>query len=242
MNSKSVEETQANGINQRRGVNRWVLTSFIFLVLLAASLFLCAGTLLWWQAWVYIFTAATILVLDYVVLVPISPDLLGERSRYQKGAKAWDQLLSRLMATIGPFSIWIVAGLDYRNSWSDDFPAWVVVIAMEFVLLGGLLALWAMAANRYFIGMVRIQDERGHQVVDAGPYSCVRHPGYLGSLFFIIFTPLALASYWAIVPAVLIVGVILLRTYLEDKTLIDELDGYLAYTDQVRFRIIPGIW
>ena len=242
LNSNTVEETQPNEIDQKRGVNRWVFTSFIFLVLLAASLFLCAGTLLWWQAWVYIFTAAAILVLDYVVLVPISPDLLGERSRYQKGTKAWDQLLSRLMATIGPFSIWIVSGLDYRNSWSDDFPAWVVVIAMEFVLLGGLLTLWAMAANRFFIGMVRIQDERGHQVVDAGPYSYVRHPGYLGSLFFIIFTPLALASYWAIVPAVLTVGVILLRTYLEDKTLIDELDGYLAYTDQVRFRIIPGIW
>ena len=194
MNSKSVEETQANGKNQKRGVKRWVFTSFIFLVLLAASLFLSAGKLVWWQAWVYIFTAAAILVIDYIVLVPISPDLLGERSRYQKGAKAWDQLLSRLMATIGPLSIWIVSGLDYRNSWSDDFSAWVVVIAMEFVLLGGLLTLWAMAANRFFIGMVRIQDERGHQVVDTGPYSYVRHPGYLGSLFFIIFTPLALAS------------------------------------------------
>lgn len=242
MNSKSVEETQANGINQKRGVKRWVFTSFIFLVLLAASLFLSAGKLVWWQAWVYIFTAAAILVIDYVVLVPISPDLLGERSRYQKGAKAWDQLLSRLMATIGPLSIWIISGLDYRNSWSDDFPAWVVVIAMEFVLLGGLLTLWAMAANRFFIGMVRIQDERGHQVVDTGPYSYVRHPGYLGSLFFIIFTPLALASYWAIVPAVLTVVVIFLRTYLEDNTLKEELYGYQEYAAEVHYRLVPGIW
>ena len=242
MNSKSVEDTQPNEIDLKRGVNRWVFTSVIAVVLLAASLFLSAGTLLWWQAWVYLFTAAAILVLDYIVLVPISPDLLGERSRYQKGAKAWDQLLSRLMATFGPISILIVSGLDYRNSWSDDFPAWIVVIAMEFVLLGGLLALWAMAANRFFVGMVRIQDERGHRVVKYGPYRYVRHPGYLGSLFYIFFTPLALASYWAIVPAVLTMGVILLRTYLEDTTLKDELPGYQEYTAEVHYRLVPRIW
>ncbi|MFC1922800.1 methyltransferase family protein [Chloroflexota bacterium] len=239
MNSKSVEVTQPD---QKRGVKRWVFTSSIAIVLLAASLFISAGTLLWWQAWVYLFTAAGILVLDYVVLVPISPDLLGERSRYQKGAKAWDQLLSRLMATIGPVLILIVSGLDFRNSWSDDFPAWLIVLSMELVLLGGLLALWAMAANRFFIGMVRIQDERGHHVIKSGPYRYVRHPGYLGSLFYILFTPLALASYWALVPAVLTMGVIILRTYLEDKTLSEELAGYEEYTRQVHSRLIPAIW
>ena len=242
MNSNTVEKTQPNDIDQKRGVKRWVLTSLIAVVLLAASLLLSAGTLFWWQAWVYLVTAAAILVLDYVVLVPISPDLLGERSRYQKGAKAWDQLLSRLMATIGPVVILIVSGLDYRNSWSNGFPGWIVVIAMEFVLLGGLLALWAMAANRFFVGMVRIQDERGHRVVKSGPYRYIRHPGYLGSIFYILFTPLALASYWAILPAVLTLGVILLRTYLEDKTLVEELAGYKEYTRQVCYRLIPAIW
>ena len=242
MNSNSDEETQPNERDQKRGVKRWVLTSLIAVVLLAASLFLSAGTLFWWQAWIYLFTAAAILVLDYVVLVPISPDLLGERSRYQKGAKAWDQLLSRLMATIGPVVILIVSGLNYRNSWSGDFPAWIVVIAMEFVLLGGLLALWAMAANRFFIGMVRIQDERGHRVVKSGPYRYIRHPGYLGSLFYILFTPLALGSLWALVPAMLTMGVILLRTYLEDKTLKDELHGYQEYAAEVHHRLVPGIW
>jgi protein-S-isoprenylcysteine O-methyltransferase Ste14 len=242
LNSNTDEETQPNERDQKRGVKRWVLTSLIAVVLLAASLFLSAGTLLWWQAWIYLFTAAAILVLDYVVLVPISPDLLGERSRYQKGAKAWDQLLSRLMATIGPVVILIVSGLDYRNSWSGDFPAWIVVIAMEFVLLGGLLALWAMAANRFFIGMVRIQDERGHRVVKSGPYRYIRHPGYLGSLFYIFFTPLALGSLWALVPAVLTLGVIILRTYLEDNTLKNELPGYQEYTAEVHHRLVPGIW
>jgi protein-S-isoprenylcysteine O-methyltransferase Ste14 len=242
LKSKSIEEPQPNEINLIRGVKRWVLTSLIAIILLAASLFLSAGTLFWWQAWIYLFTAAAILALDYIVLVPISPDLLGERSRYQKGAKAWDQLLSRLMATIGPVSILIVSGLDYRNSWSDDVPAWLIVLSMEFVLLGGLLALWAMAANRFFVGMVRIQDERGHLVVKSGPYGYIRHPGYLGSLFYILFTSLALASYWALVPAVMTLGVILLRTYLEDNTLKDELLGYQEYTTEVHYRLVPGIW
>jgi len=242
MNSKSFEENPPNKTDHRRGVTRWVITSIIFFILIAGSLFISAGTFEWWQAWVYIFTAAAIQVLDYVVLVPISPDLLGERSRYQKGAKAWDQILSRLMATIGPLSIWIVAGLDFRYSWSFDIPVWLEVIAFEFVILGGLLALWAMAANRFFIGMVRIQDERGHQVVNTGPYRYIRHPGYLGSLSFILFTPFALGSVWALVPALLTIIVIFLRTYLEDRTLMNELQGYQEYAEEVHHRLVPRIW
>lgn len=242
MNSNSIEQTHSQETESRRGITRWVIISLIFLILIAGSLFISAGTIEWWQAWVYIFTAAAIQVLDYIVLVPISPDLLGERSRYQKGVKAWDQVLSRLMATIGPLSIWIVAGLDFRYSWSFDIPIWLEVIAFEFVILGGLLALWAMAANRFFIGMVRIQDERGHQVINAGPYRYIRYPGYLGSLSFILFTPLALGSLWALVPAMVTMVVILLRTYLEDSTLMNELHGYQEYSKEVHYRLVPRIW
>ena len=242
MNTETDNEIQASESDNRSGVIRWVITSIIFLALIAASLFLSAGTLNWWEAWVYIFTAAVIQSLDALILVPISPDLLGERARYQKGAKSWDQILSRLMATIGPLTIWVVSGLDHRYSWSVDLPDWVVVISVEFVLLGGLLVLWAMAANRFFIGMVRLQAERGHKVVNTGPYRYVRHPGYLGSLFFILFTPFALGSLWALLPAFLTVGVVLLRTHLEDKTLIEELKGYLEYSRQTRFKLLPGIW
>lgn len=228
--------------DHKPGIIRWIIVSIIFLILIACSLFLSAGTTSWPAAWAYLILAAGIQLLDAVVLIPISPDLLGERSRHQSGAKKWDQLLSRLMATIGPLTIWIFSGLDHRFNWSPEIPIWLVVISAFFVFWGGILVLWAMAANRFFIGMVRIQTERGHQVIKSGPYQYVRHPGYLGSLFFIFFTPLMLGSIWALIPAGLTCGVVFIRTYLEDRTLSAELPGYKAYTQDVSKKLIPGIW
>lgn len=228
--------------NHKRGVIRWIIVSIVFLLLIGLSLFLSAGTVSWPAAWAYLLLAVLIQLLDAIVLIPISPELLGERSRPQAGAKKWDQLLSRLMATIGPFTIWIVSGLDYRFNWSTDTPLWLAAISALFIFGGGLLALWAMASNRFFIGMVRIQEERGHQVIKSGPYRYVRHPGYLGSLFFIFFTPLMLGSIWGLVPALLICGVVFLRTTLEDQVLRNELPGYQAYSNEVTRKLIPLIW
>ena len=224
------------------GIIRWIIVSIVFLLLMGLSLFLSAGTIFWLAAWVYLFLAALIQVLDAIVLIPISPDLLGERSRPQAGVKKWDQLLSRLMATIGPLTIWIVSGLDYRYDWSPEISLWVAGISAVLVLLGGLLALWAMAANRFFIGMVRLQDERGHVVIKSGPYQFVRHPGYLGSLLYMFFTPLVLGSLWAFVPALLTCLVVFLRTHLEDRFLRDELPGYQEYSLEVQVKLIPGLW
>jgi protein-S-isoprenylcysteine O-methyltransferase Ste14 len=229
-------------LNHTPGIIRWVITSFIFLLLVAASLFLSAGTINWQMAWFYLLLTSGILVIDALVLIRISPELLGERSRYQKGAKKWDQLLSRLMATIGPLIIWIVSGLDFRNSWSPQYPIWLVILSSGMIFAGSMLTLWAMASNRFFIGMVRIQDERGHTVINTGPYRLVRHPGYLGSLLYLLFTPIMLASFWGFIPAVLTCGVVFLRTYLEDITLLDELPGYEAYSAEIRYHLVPGIW
>ena len=213
------QDTPSEQIDLKPGVIRWVITSIIFLILIAASLFLSAGTLDWQMAWVYVAMAAVIQLLDAIVLIPISPELLGERSRYQRGVKKWDQFLSRIMATIGPITIWIVSGLDYRYNWSPHFPTWLVILSVGLVFICGLLVLWALASNRFFIGMVRIQEERGHTVIKSGPYQYVRHPGYLGSLLFILFTAVMLGSLWALIPAGLTCGVVFLRTYLEDNTL-----------------------
>jgi protein-S-isoprenylcysteine O-methyltransferase Ste14 len=235
-----MDQAERKQLNQ--GVIRWLITSFIFLLLVAASLFLSAGTINWANALGYVFLTALVVILDAVVLIRASPELLGERSRYQKGAKNWDQLLSRLMATIGPLIIWITSGLDFRFSWSPQLPIWLVVLSPLLVFAGSMFTLWAMAANRFFVGMVRIQEEREHTVVKDWPYKFVRHPGYLGSLFFLVFTPIMLDSWWGLIPAILTCGVVFLRTYLEDVTLKEELPGYQEYTAEVRFRLIPGIW
>jgi protein-S-isoprenylcysteine O-methyltransferase Ste14 len=99
-----------------------------------------------------------------------------------------------------------------------------------------------MVANRYFSGIVRIQTDRGHQVVSAGPYRFVRHPGYVGGILASFAMPLALGSVVALIPAVISVALTVVRTALEDKTLQAELPGYADYAQRVRHRLLPGVW
>lgn len=91
-------------------------------------------------------------------------------------------------------------------------------------------------------GTVRIQSERGHQVVSSGPYRFVRHPGYAGALWGFLAVPVWLDSAWAFLPALLLMGILVLRTALEDKTLQAELPGYKEFTQKTRYRLLPGIW
>jgi protein-S-isoprenylcysteine O-methyltransferase Ste14 len=108
--------------------------------------------------------------------------------------------------------------------------------------LGYVLSSWALLENRFFSGVVRIQKDRGHQVVSTGPYGFVRHPGYAGALLAYLVTPVLLDSTWAFIPAVLMAGVVILRTALEDRTLQEELPGYKDYARKTRYRLLPGIW
>ena len=99
-----------------------------------------------------------------------------------------------------------------------------------------------MIENRYFSGMVRIQTDRGHRIVSSGPYRWMRHPGYAGALLTYLATPLFLDARAAFVPAAILVVLLVIRTYLEDRTLQERLDGYREYTKRVPHRLLPGIW
>ena len=100
-----------------------------------------------------------------------------------------------------------------------------------------------MSVNTHFEKTVRIQHDRGHRVVDSGPYRIVRHPGYLGTIIgFVLATPLLLGSWWAFAPAVVAAAFLVVRTALEDRTLNKELDGYQTYTQNVRYHLLPGAW
>ena len=143
---------------------------------------------------------------------------------------------------ITPLLILVVAGLDDRFGGSPPLSTALQVTGLVFVAVGYTVATWAMLANRFFSGVVRIQTERGHQVVDSGPYAIVRHPGYAGNLVAGFGFPLALSSLWAFVPVLLVLIVTIIRTRLEDKTLKEELAGYAEFTTRTRFRLVPGIW
>ena len=99
-----------------------------------------------------------------------------------------------------------------------------------------------MVVNRFFSASVRIQTERGHTVISSGPYQYIRHPGYAGGVLSSVAVPLLLGSFWALVPAILVIILMVVRTGLEDTTLLEELEGYRKYATSVRHRLIPGAW
>jgi protein-S-isoprenylcysteine O-methyltransferase Ste14 len=113
---------------------------------------------------------------------------------------------------------------------------------MVVMALGYALFLWAMASNAFFAEGVRIQRERGHTVTAGGPYRYVRHPGYVGAILSQAATPFLLGSAWALIPTAASAALYVARTYLEDKTLREELPGYKEYAQQIRYRLLPGVW
>jgi protein-S-isoprenylcysteine O-methyltransferase Ste14 len=227
--------------NTTRGIVRWLLQTAIFVLIFAAGLFLASGSLDWAMSRVYVGLLAADKVIAAFVLIPRQPELLIDRAR-SEGPRDLDRVLAGIMALFGPVITLVVAGLDYRFDWSPQIVLAIQIGAVVVAALGSLLTIWAMASNRHFYGVVRINREEGHTVVTAGPYHFVRHPGYAGAISFQLATPLILGSLWALVPAVLTVCTTIARTKLEDRMLQEELDGYRTYTRQVHHRLVPGVW
>jgi protein-S-isoprenylcysteine O-methyltransferase Ste14 len=156
-------------------------------------------------------------------------------------AKPWDKILSPMLA-FGSLLILIVAGADKGFGWSTPFTLNTKLAALLVIILGFAFGSWALIENKFFSGVVRIQTDRGHHVVTTGPYRFVRHPGYAGALWTYLAMPILFDSIWAFIPAVFLLGVLVLRTSLEDRTLQAELPGYAEYAQRTRYRLLPGIW
>jgi protein-S-isoprenylcysteine O-methyltransferase Ste14 len=137
---------------------------------------------------------------------------------------------------------YILAGLDQRYGWTNGFPVAAQIAAVAICILSYALFIWAMASNRFFSQIVRIQSDRDHVVATAGPYRYVRHPGYAGMVVFELAMSTLLGSWWAILAGGVCSSLIILRTALEDRTLQVELPGYAEYARQVRYRLLPGVW
>lgn len=243
MNNKNIApELSREGFTP--AILKGVLRLFALVGLMLVVLFISAGRLDWWEAWAYAGQGLFGIILSRVLLIHMSPDTAMERveAAQKEGVKAWDKVLMPLTALYLPFISWIVAGLDERFGWSPDIPYHIQIIALVGLFLGGLIGTWAMLSNRFFSSHVRIQTDRGHEVVSQGPYRFVRHPGYAGGLVSWISAPVFFSSYWLALVAVIAVVAGMTRTYLEDQTLQAELPGYTEYTNRVRFRLIPGIW
>lgn len=208
------------------------------------ALLTCGGDVGWWQAWAYSLLIVTAGIGGRIWAEQRHPGLMAERQDIEsiQNAKAWDKVFAPLMALSVAHPLVIVAGLDHRYGWSSEFPLWLIVLGFVLISLGYAFASWALAENRFFSSVVRIQTDRGHAVCDSGPYRIVRHPGYAGNIPPLLGIALALGSVWTLIPAAAALIITVLRTSLEDQTLHEELPGYRDYAGRVRHRLIPGIY
>lgn len=221
-----------------RRVRKRMLQVVVQFLVLAAILFISSGRLDWVWAWAYLGVGVGILALNVFVM---SPELIAERGEIKENVKGWDRVLGALIAVLTLGAL-MVMGLDARFGWSPRLAGAIQLGGLVFLAMGQGLFSWAMASNKFFSGLVRIQKERGHTVVTGGPYRHIRHPGYVGYIISWLATSLALGSLWGLIPAGLVACLMVARTALEDKALLEELDGYRDYARQVRCRLLPGIW
>ncbi len=225
----------------RRNIWKRAIQILVIFLLLAALLFLAAGRLDWGMAWAYLAIYVVNVTINTLVLLPRNPELIAERAGTKADSKTWDKSLSLFIGAAMLASL-LVAGLQVRFDWLPALPLALQLAAFVLTVLAQALFSWAMICNPFFSRTVRIQTDRGQTVITSGPYHYVRHPGYTGMVFSMLTTPLMLGSLWALIPGAVAAVLYVVRTVLEDRTLQNELAGYLDYAQKVRYRLLPGVW
>ena len=218
---------------------------FIRMTLFAVALLWPAGTWYWFEAWVMIALWSSFGLVMTSYLLRHDPELLVERMKLvplHKDQKVWDKVIM-LLFFISAYALYIVPGFDVvRYEWSEPLPVLMRIFAIVlhlpcFVMLG-----WIMRENTYLAQVVKIDKEREHHVITTGPYAFVRHPMYTIVIVLLFAAPVALGSRYALILAVFLTILLIVRTYLEDRTLHAELAGYPEYARRTPYRLIPRIW
>jgi protein-S-isoprenylcysteine O-methyltransferase Ste14 len=243
MNTYVEQPKRASEIIRAVGWKAW-LRFIAFMLLLPIVLFIAAGRLNWVWAWVYAGVIVFFTFVSRIIVIRTNPDLIAERAQSfdREDVRGWDRLILFFLLLVGPLAMMIVAGLDERFGWSPQISVALRLIALAIMVLGYTVGTWAMAVNRYYSAVVRIQKDRGQTVITDGPYRFVRHPSYATGNVASLMIPILLGSLWALIPTILVVLGTIIRTALEDKTLLEELDGYQEYAARVRYRLLPGVW
>jgi protein-S-isoprenylcysteine O-methyltransferase Ste14 len=220
--------------------NRSYVSIGIIGLVLAAILFLSAGTFQYWQAWLYIVLFTLACFVATADRLKHDPQLVERRRKggpraESRGAQKWIQSFS----TFGVLSLYLVAGFEQR--WGSlQVPPLLSLVGDTLVLMGFYIFLATVRANTYAASTVQV--EAAQKVIETGPYAWVRHPMYAGVAPLLLGSPLALNSYWGLVPAAATVGCMILRLFDEERMLQKELPGYVDYMKRVRYRWIPRIW
>ena len=214
----------------------------LFVGLQVLILFVSAGRIDILRVWIYLILICVYVSVSTPILYRFNPELIYQRAHGSRhGTKSWDKFLMPIIVVLPYFQLAVI-GLDVgRFRWST-LGANFAVIGVLLYVFASVLMNWAAITNRYFEPTVRIQKERGHQVVTGGPYKIIRHPGYLAGILFPVSITFIIGSVFGLIPAGISAVLITVRTALEDRTLQKELSGYSEYSKRVRYRLLLGVW
>lgn len=221
-----------------QSITRRAFRMFAMAVLgLGAVFFLPAGTLAYWHAWVYLGVLLIPMAFLLRYLLRHSPHLLERRMQMRERELTQKRLIA--FTSVYFLAAFVLPGLDFRWGWSR-MPVWVVLVGDLLVLIGYGIIIRVFVENRYASRTVEVAS--GQQVIRTGPYAVVRHPMYVGVLVMYLASPVALGSWWAILPAAVILPILVIRILNEEQVLVRELPGYQEYRQGTRYRLLPGIW
>jgi protein-S-isoprenylcysteine O-methyltransferase Ste14 len=221
---------------------RSVAARLVMTLAFGVVLLLAAGRLDWAAAWLYLALVLLGELAMVAVVALVNPEILRQRAQtIRPDTAGFDRIFVVLYLVLG-YATAVVAGLDAGRSGAGLPPRPWLCAGAALTVAGYVVGTWAMAVNRHFEPTVRIQTDRDHRVVTAGPYRCVRHPGYVGALLGAVGAPLMLGSAWMLVPTAAAVLLFVVRTRLEDETLQRQLPGYREYAQRTRYRLLPGLW
>ncbi len=222
---------------------KMILRSLFGMVLVAAQLFLPAGTLAWPEGWAFLILFLGCSVATGFWLQATDPDLLAARmkSPFSADQRPRDRIIIAILMLV--FWGWLVfMPLDAKRFGWSHMPFWAELLGAALILVAFYGWFLVLGANSFAAVTVRVQAERGQTVISNGPYAVVRHPMYGFALLFMIGTPLLLGSFWGLALLPLLVPLLALRTLGEEAVLRDGLAGYRDYAERVRFRLVPGVW
>lgn len=213
-----------------------VLMVFATIIQLA-GLLIPAGTLYWAEAWIMVGIITTYALVTMIYLSRHNPEMIKKRMSY-KFEKGWDKIVIILM-TLFFIPLYLIPGFDAGYGWSS-VPFLLEAVGFVGVSFSLVVVFLVMKENAYLFRTVKVVE--GQKLVTTGPYSFVRHPMYAAFMILFFYFPLALGSYYALIPGTLLAFLLIIRTHLEDKTLHKELKGYIEYAQKTRYRLLPYVW
>jgi protein-S-isoprenylcysteine O-methyltransferase Ste14 len=207
-------------------------------ILIPVILFAIAGTLHYWQGWLYWAVLIIPMVAAVNYLLKSNPELLERRMKYRE--KEQEQRTIVILGTAIVLAGFLAIAIDLRLYGLDQIPTSIVFMADAGMFLGYSLILWVFRENSYASRTIEVME--GQKVITTGPYAIIRHPMYLGVLVMYLLTPIALGSWWAVTIFSLYIPLLIWRILNEEKVLMRDLPGYYEYCQERRYRLLPGIW